>query len=113
MKTPWLTLALLLANCFLALGLRHPGKAVLAESQPTNANANLSAISVIDRPKTDATKRPPETPFQAIYSSNIRQFGANLRAIGCPEQTVKDILTAEIDRRYAPQEEALRPKPAD
>jgi hypothetical protein len=36
-----------------------------------------------------------------------------LRAIHCPEATVKDILTAEIDRRYHTEEDRLRPKPAD
>ena len=60
------------------------------------------------------TKAPePKTEFAAIYSSNTRQFVANLRAIGCPEETIKDILVAEIGRRYAAQEEALRPTPGD
>src|ERR1051325_5529367 len=53
----------------------------------------------------------PKTEFAAIYSVNTRQFVANLRAIGCPEETIKDILVAEIGRRYGAQEEALRPTP--
>ena len=53
------------------------------------------------------------TPFTQMYSSEPRKFAANLRAIHCPEQTVKDIIVAEISRRYKAQEEALRPKPAD
>lgn len=55
----------------------------------------------------------PETPFAAIYSRDPKQFVANLRAIGCPEQTVKDILVAEVNRGYAAEEKTLRPKPAD
>jgi hypothetical protein len=35
-----------------------------------------------------------------MYSSEPGQFAANLRRIGCPKQTVKDILVAEINRRY-------------
>ncbi|HWQ92964.1 MAG TPA: hypothetical protein VN673_14905, partial [Clostridia bacterium] len=36
-----------------------------------------------------------------------------LRGIGCPEETVKDILTAEASRRFRQEEEELRPRPAD
>ena len=53
------------------------------------------------------------TPFAAIYSARPQDFAANLRRAGCPEETVKDILTAEIGRRYRRQEEDLRPTPGD
>lgn len=112
MKGPWLTLVLILANCaLLTLALRVPAKSPMANTNglAVEENANVPAKP----PPQSALKREPETPFAAIYSADSRQFVQNLRAIGCPEQTVKDILTAEIDRRHAPQEEALRPKPAD
>lgn len=60
-----------------------------------------------------ASNSVPSTPFTQMYSQNASMFTANLRGIGCPEETVKDILKAEISRRYRKQEEALRPKPAD
>jgi hypothetical protein len=53
------------------------------------------------------------TTFSAVYADDPKHFAANLRAIGCPEETVKDILAAEIHRRFQAQEDALRPKPAD
>lgn len=55
----------------------------------------------------------PSTPFARLYAEDPRTFAASLRAIHCPEETVKDILTAEINRRYRAQEAALHPKPAD
>jgi hypothetical protein len=63
--------------------------------------------------KLERTNTTPATPFTAVYSGDSKQFAANLRAIGCPEETVKDILTAEVHRRFKDQEDALRPKPAD
>jgi hypothetical protein len=63
------------------------------------------------RPRGDSPV--PETPFAQVYSPDAKQFAANLRAIQCPEQTVAEILTAEVRRRFHSQEEALRPTPAD
>jgi hypothetical protein len=55
----------------------------------------------------------PSTPFESVYSSRPATFVANLRRVGCPEETIKDILVAEMKRRYKAQEQTLRPKPAD
>jgi hypothetical protein len=116
MKAPLLTSVLALANLFLALGLGWPPRESAIASAPNTASSSPpkpNATPAIDRTKVRKTARPPETPFAAVYSADNKQFVANLRAIGCPEDTIKDILTAEINRRYAPQENALRPKPAD
>lgn len=42
-------------------------------------------------------------PFQwiQIESSDYRQYAANLRAIGCPEQTLREIILADIQDLYA------------
>ncbi len=55
----------------------------------------------------------PSTAFESVYSARPATFVANLRRVGCPEETIKDILVAEMKRRYKAQEETLRPKPAD
>jgi hypothetical protein len=55
----------------------------------------------------------PSTPFEELYSQDSRTFVANLRAIGCPEETVRDVMIAEIGLRFRIREEALRPTPAD
>jgi hypothetical protein len=62
-----------------------------------------------------ATTIPPHppSPFEAVYSTRPAAFVANLRRVGCPEETIKDILLAEMNRRYKAQEETLRPRPAD
>lgn len=111
MKTLLLTAVLLALNCALALSLGRfasnppapKTQTVLVESKPPLSTLVPTPKKVIE----------PPTEFAAIYSANTKQFVTNLRAIGCPEETIKDILVAEISRRYGAQEEALRPKPGD
>lgn len=54
----------------------------------------------------------PEVPsrftWRFIESTDFKQYIANLRAIGCPEQTIQDIVIAEVDKLYAGKEAALR-----
>ena len=112
MKVIFLSVLLVGLNVALALALGRTGvnssplePAPVVESEP----ASKAKAIVAARPKA----AEPETEFAAIYSANARQFVANLRAIGCPEETIKDILVAEIGRRYAAEEQALRPTPGD
>jgi hypothetical protein len=116
---------LILINLTLAAFL---GSTLMRESTtPSAQNQDLQSDTVvaatndskmsIPRPvlleRLQRTNTTTATPFTAVYSADSKQFAANLRAIGCPEETVKDILTAEMHRRFKDQEDALRPKPAD
>jgi hypothetical protein len=40
--------------------------------------------------------------WSQLESTNFPTYVANLRAIGCPEQTVRDLVTAEIQALYLP-----------
>jgi hypothetical protein len=40
------------------------------------------------------------TPWTAIESPNLRQLMANLRALGCPEETIRDLVVTRICRMY-------------
>lgn len=46
------------------------------------------------------------TPWSTIENRDIRAFIANLRAIGCPEATIRDIVTLRVCRAY--RERALQ-----
>jgi len=74
--------------------------------------SNASAVSAPER-KSPFNTPVPTTPFKRIYSSDPKQFVASLRAIRCPEETIKDIMVAEVKSRFGLREEALRPKPGD
>jgi hypothetical protein len=67
----------------------------------------------LSRALPDRTATNASTPFETVYSPRAGTFVENLRRVGCPEETIKDILMAEMNRRYRAQEETLRPKPAD
>jgi hypothetical protein len=107
---------LLVLNVFLALALVRQRSRLNARTEPNGGAAEErspqkeSVPSTIERPAYHPVR---STPFASIYSTRPHDFAANLRAMGCPEETVKDILSAEIGRRYRRQEEELRPTPGD
>jgi hypothetical protein len=43
----------------------------------------------------------PVVPWRLIASADYRQYIANLRAVGCPEWLVRDIIVADIDDLYS------------
>jgi hypothetical protein len=80
----------------------------------TNVDSNrVGSASESAAPAAPEKSDGPTTAFTQVYSPDPRQFAANLRAIGCPEDTIKDILTAAVHSQYQSQEQALRPTPAD
>jgi hypothetical protein len=44
-----------------------------------------------------------------LESEDYKEYIARLRAVGCPEQTIRDLVIADIDKLYAPRLLALRP----
>jgi hypothetical protein len=56
---------------------------------------------------------PTNEPFHwgQIASSDLKQYVASLRAVECPEQTVKDILLAIVNKQFAPKFAAFKPQP--
>lgn len=65
-----------------------------ATSAPVSGTATASVI----RPFT----------WEQVESSDYRVYLANLRAIGCPESTVRDIIRADVGELYERREKALR-----
>ena len=51
--------------------------------------------------------------WQALASPDLRQYVANLRAVECPEETIRDIIQAEVNRQYGPREAALKVRAED
>ena len=50
--------------------------------------------------------------WSQIESTDYRRYIANLRAIGCPEETIHDIIVAAINRVYGPRMQAIWSPPA-
>jgi RNA polymerase sigma factor (sigma-70 family) len=49
----------------------------------------------------------PAFRWAEIESSDYRQYVANLRAIGCPQQVIRDIIMADLNQLYAKRREAI------
>jgi hypothetical protein len=59
---------------------------------------------------TTAAAEPKQCHWSQIESSDYLVYIANLRAIGCPEQTIRDIIIADIDSLFASRREPLERK---
>jgi len=120
MKRTLLFSSLLVLNGVLAGGLiwnlRKSPVTSESEARPLSTSLVSDATHWTESKKTNvhAVRAPVVlTPFGAVYSARPSDFVANLRRVGCPEETIKDILFAEVNRQYHVREEELRPKPAD
>jgi hypothetical protein len=60
--------------------------------------ANEGATSASPIPSTP--NLPSTHSWQMIESKDFAQYAANLRAVGCPEWVVRDVIVAGIDRFY-------------
>ncbi len=108
--------ASLLANVALLAGI-----VVLAKQTP-EAGGPPEAPVVIEsggRPLEQQAKTAPVTnsaPFkaaaefdwQAVESDDYREYIANLRSIGCPEQTIRDIIIADVNKLFEERKKAAR-----
>ena len=75
------------------------------ESAPTPATTTLATSSVV----TNTVVR--EISWQQVESPDYRQYIANLRAIGCPEETIRDIINADVNKLYAEKKKLARGAP--
>lgn len=48
-----------------------------------------------------------------VESPDYREYIAKLRAIGCPEETIRDIIIADVNKLFASRVAALYPSPKD
>jgi hypothetical protein len=80
----------------------------MAHERQTQSRPNLgfSAPATVD---TNVPFGDNESGFnwRTVESPDYRQYIWNLRAVGCPEQTIKDIVTADVDALFSERGKAL------
>lgn len=57
-----------------------------------------------------ASTPKPAFNWAAVETTDYKQYAANLRALGFPEELVQTIVIADLNKFYEPQEAPLRPK---
>ena len=105
----------ILMNCLLLCGWllslaggRRTHSVAIPPAQPDEAPSAVEAAV----PATAAPAKGDERSFNwsQVESSDYRTYIANLRGIGCPEQTIRDIITADVDSQYASRRETIEQK---
>jgi hypothetical protein len=88
----------------------------LLEKKPVNPE-NSPDLSADTKSVTAAAATVSEAPVQEeaksfrwsqIESTDYNTYVANLRAIGCPEATIRDIITADVNSLYERKREQLQ-----
>lgn len=62
------------------------------------------------RAAADGAKPAQSFDWQAVESADYRKYIANLRAIGCPEETIRDIIIADVNKLFESRKQALKAK---
>jgi hypothetical protein len=105
-----IALNLVLATVLVVLGWQRSSPA------PTRFSPGLQSTSA-DQPVTEAPPGAIDQPAQPsppvrfhwglVESADYRQYIANLRAVGCPERLIRDIIIADVATLYAGKMSAL------
>ncbi len=74
---------------------------VVAEPPPPATNQSLAFAS------------PARFRWGLVESADYHQYIANLRALGCPERLIRDIIIADVSKLYAGRMRELRSAPDD
>jgi hypothetical protein len=106
----------LLANVLLAAGLVFSSRRT--SLAPNTSAAGETSSTVI---RTNVEVRHQFLSWSHVESADYATYIANLRNIGCPEQTIRDIIIADVNTLYArrrateiisPQQEWWRTEPS-
>jgi hypothetical protein len=50
-----------------------------------------------------------QVDWRSVESDDYKKYIANLRSIGCPEETIKDIIVADVNKLFESRRKALKP----
>jgi hypothetical protein len=102
----------ILLNCVLLCGLLFmlaAGRHARSVTPPPAPFDEAESVEVPAVPATALPTKGADRPFNwsQVESSDYGTYMGNLRSIGCPEQTIRDIITADVDSQYAARREPL------
>jgi hypothetical protein len=112
-----LAMSLILNVLLLGAGVwrgTHQRPTELARPLRTQVASATHSSNLFKRQPRPATVKA--TPWKALESGDPKQFIAGLRAVGCPEQTIRDIVVTRVSREFQARlqtehDEAARQRP--
>ncbi len=94
----------------------NPGHAAGKAANPSDAGASTENRALLQK-NAPTTMTPSAAPakfrWASLVSRDLRVYAANLREVGCPEDTIKEIVLAEVGRRYGTMEADLKVRADD
>lgn len=110
-------LSLALSGVLLAMNYALFKTRTRSPAAPTDRKVTVTAKRVIRNPTTapqpvPATNAPP-FHWSALESPDYAVYAANLRTVGCPERTLRDILLPDIEKLYDARADELKDGPED
>jgi hypothetical protein len=125
MNAKFLLALSILANVAFAAAYMMKGSTPTAPSSPPPATVAPAPKADAVKVSTPAASLPAPAPavvvrsvtntavqkidWRMVESADYRQYISNLRGIGCPEETIRDIITADVNKLFDSRFKALRP----
>lgn len=97
----------LVANLCLAAFIVWLVQRSRAGGVPTVVPGGNPAASALDISESTGPKTQQKFQWSLLESPDYRTYIDNLKAIGCPKQTIRDIIVADLDSLYAPRRDQL------
>src|SRR5437867_8753611 len=105
-----LNLAVLAAVAYYFYTNHHSSPAVL-NSEAVSAEPASAAMEVKAPPEvmvvTNELVVTNQMRWRQLESEDYKTYIARLRSIGCPEQTIRDIIIADLDKVLAPRVQSI------
>lgn len=111
MRTNVLLVCSVLLNLLLGFYALRPAR------PPATRPITQSEMSPAKRERASAEPSPGQTVtntvvkrfnWESVESPDYKQYIANLRAVGCPEETIRDIILADVNKLYDQKKKAAR-----
>lgn len=103
----------LVLNLALAAALLKPKPPAPPAAQPEAAKAAPASAPAVSAPKPRTVTQvvtntiAQKFDWNAVESDDYKKYIANLRNIGCPEETIRDIIKADVNKLYEAKRKAL------
>jgi hypothetical protein len=92
---------------------RTPPTAIEHAPSPARVNPGSAISGLPERPGSQSITNTlvREINREQVESPDYREYIANLRAIGCPEKTIRDIILADVNKLYEEKKKEARGEP--
>jgi hypothetical protein len=116
---PWILAVSLTANVLMAaLWLKgsldraeHPSMKSHASAAPRSASQPAGEIAAPGTaPARGASEIPAAMSWKDLRSDDLKELIRHLRAVDCPEETIQDLVLAEVNRRFEARSRQLWPE---